>query len=70
MGFGSPLSLRPDSIGVRAGFMARETVTLSDRGQQRAMVLNRVERESLTGEEAAGRVGLSLRQLTLGFLPH
>ena len=43
--------------------MARETVTLNAREQQRAMVLNLVEREGLTGEEAAGLMGLSLRQV-------
>ena len=30
--------------------------------QQRVMVLNRMEREQLTGEEAAQLMGLSLRQ--------
>ncbi len=42
--------------------MGRKTVTLNAREQQRTMVLNRVEREGLTGEEAAGLMGLSLRQ--------
>ena len=36
---------------------------MNAREQQRAMVLNRVEREGLTGEEAAGLMGLSLRQV-------
>ena len=43
--------------------MTRETVSLNAREQQRAMVLNRVEREGLTGEEAAGLMGLSLRHV-------
>ena len=43
--------------------MERATVTLNGREQQEAMVLNRVEREGLTGEEAAGLMGLSLRQV-------
>ena len=43
--------------------MEKETVTLNAREQQRAMVLNRVEREGLTGEEAAELMGLSLRQV-------
>ena len=43
--------------------MVKETVSLNAREQQRAMVLNRVEREGLTGEEAAGLMGLSLRQV-------
>ena len=38
------------------GYIERE-------GTQRAMVLNRVEREGLTGEEAARLMGLSLRQV-------
>ena len=36
---------------------------MNAREQQRAMVLNRVEREGLTGEEAAGLMGLSLRHV-------
>lgn len=43
--------------------MERETVTLNAREQQRTKVLNRVERGGLTGEEAAGLMGLSLRQV-------
>ena len=43
--------------------MERETVTLNAREQQRAMVLNRVERGGLTGAEAAELVGVSLRQV-------
>ena len=36
---------------------------MNTREQRRAMVLNRVEREGLTGEDAAGLMGLSLRQV-------
>ena len=42
--------------------MKGETVTLNGKEQQRVMVLNRMEREQLTGEEAAQLMGLSLRQ--------
>ena len=43
--------------------MRRETVSLNPREQQRGMVLNQVERGELTGRQAAGLVGLSLRQV-------
>ena len=42
--------------------MERATVTLNERGHRRVMVLNRVERGGLTGEEAARLMDLSLRQ--------
>ena len=35
---------------------------MNGRDRQRAMVLNRVEREGLTGQEAARLIGLSVRQ--------
>jgi len=43
--------------------MSREIVSLNAREQQRAMVLNRVERGELMGPEAAQLMGLSLRQV-------
>lgn len=43
--------------------MRKETVSLNAKEQQRAMVLNRVERGELTGQEGASLVGLSLRQV-------
>ena len=43
--------------------MVRKTVTLNAREQQRAMVSNRVEKKGFTREEAAGVMGLSLRQV-------
>ena len=42
--------------------MKRETATLNTREQQRAMALNVVERDGLTGAEAGRLMGLSLRQ--------
>ena len=41
----------------------KEIVSLNRKEQQRAMVLNQVERGGLTGEQAAVLVGLSLRQV-------
>ncbi len=43
--------------------MRKETVSLNQKEQQRVMVLNRVERRELVGREAAGLMGLSLRQV-------
>ena len=43
--------------------MRKETVSLTAREQQRVMVLNRVERGDMSGEEAARLVGLSVRQV-------
>ena len=43
--------------------MRRETVSLTAREQQRAMVLNQVQGGELTGSQAAELVGLSLRQV-------
>ena len=43
--------------------MRKETVSLNGKEQQRAMVLNQVERRALTGQQAAVLVGLSLRQV-------
>ncbi len=43
--------------------MKKETVSLSAKEQQRVLVLNQVERGGLTGKQAAGLVGLSLRQV-------
>ena len=43
--------------------MRKETVTLNEREQQRVMVLNRVERGELTGEEAARLMYLCVRQV-------
>lgn len=43
--------------------MKRETVSLNAKEQQRAIVLNQVERRALTGQQAAVLVGLSLRQV-------
>ena len=38
-------------------------MTLTEREQQRAMVLNQVERDGLTGQQAARLMGLSVRQV-------
>ena len=43
--------------------MERAPVTSNEREQQRVIVLNRVERGCLTGEEAARLLGLSLREV-------
>lgn len=43
--------------------MRKETVSLNPKEQQRAMVLNQIERGELTGPRAAALVGLSLRQV-------
>ncbi len=43
--------------------MKGATVTLTEREQQRGMVLNQVERDGLTGQQAARLMGLSVRQV-------
>jgi len=43
--------------------MLKETVSLNAKEQQRAMVLNQVERREVTGQQAAALVGVSLRQV-------
>lgn len=43
--------------------MRKETVSLNPKEQRRVVVLNRVERGELRGEQAAALVGLSLRQV-------
>ena len=43
--------------------MKKEIVSLNAKEQQRVMILNRIERGGLTGEEAAALMGLSVRQL-------
>ena len=43
--------------------MEKETISLNQKEQQRVMVLNRVERGELTGNEAAGLMGLCVRQV-------
>src|SRR3990172_7692761 len=42
--------------------MKREAVSLNHKEQQRILVLNRLQRKELTGQEAATLLGLSLRQ--------
>jgi hypothetical protein len=43
--------------------MKKETVSLNQKEQQRVMVLNWIVSGELTGREAAGLMGLSLRQV-------
>ena len=43
--------------------MKKEIVSLNAKEQQRVMILNRLERGGLTGEEAAALMGLSVRQV-------
>ena len=50
--------------------MERATVTLNERGQQRALVLNRVERGVLTGEAVARLRGLPLPQARILLAAH
>jgi len=41
----------------------REMVTLSGKGQKRAVVLGKIDRQEVTAEEAAQVLGMSLRQV-------